>query len=75
MDVRLMELVDLADGRQPPHACYDMLNAISTAELREVRPASARRIELAASVKIWLGFPYHLIDSSRSLIACSVVGS
>ena len=34
-DVRLMERLNLADRRRPPHTRNDMLDALSTAELRE----------------------------------------
>ena len=50
-DVRLMERLNLTDRRWPPHACDDMLNPVSTAELRELRHASSCRIELGASIR------------------------
>jgi len=51
VDVRLMERLDLADRGRPTHACDDMLDAVSAAELRELRPAASRGVELAASIR------------------------
>ena len=50
-DVRFMESLYLADCRRPPHARDDMLDAVSTAELRELGDASSRWIELGASIR------------------------
>ena len=49
-DVRLMERLNLTDRRRPPHTCDNMLNPVSTAELRELRPAASCRIELCPPV-------------------------
>jgi len=34
--VGFVESFDLADCRRPPHACDDMLDTVSSAELREL---------------------------------------
>ena len=49
-DVRLMERLNLTDRRRPPHACDDMLDAVSSAELRELGDASCR-IELRSPIR------------------------
>jgi len=62
VDVRLMEGLDLADCRRPTHACDDMLNPVSAAELRELGDASSRWIELGASIRqdlVRLPVPLH----------------
>ena len=46
-----MESLDLADCRRSTHTRYDMLDAVSTAELRELGGASSCRIELGASIR------------------------
>lgn len=50
-DVRLVESLDLADCRRPTHTRDDMLNPVSTAELRELRDASPCWIELGATIR------------------------
>ena len=46
-----MECFDLADRGWPPHACDDMLDAVSSAELRERGDASSCRIELCSPIR------------------------
>jgi len=46
-----VERLNLTDRRWPPHACDDMFNPVSTAELRERGDASSCRIELGASIR------------------------
>ena len=48
--VGLMECLDLAYSGWPPHACDDMLDAVSSAELRELGDASSCRIELRTTI-------------------------
>ena len=50
-DVRLMERLNLADCGWSPYACDDMLDAVSTAELRELGPASPGWIELCSPIR------------------------
>ena len=50
-DVRLMESLNLTDRRRSPHARHDMFDAVSTAELRELRPATSSRIELRSPIR------------------------
>ena len=50
-DVRLMECFDLTDRGWSSYACHDVLDIVSTAELRELRSASSGRIELGSSVR------------------------
>ena len=49
-----LEGLDLTDRGWPPDACDDMLDAVSTAELRERGDASSCWIELGASVRQYL---------------------
>ena len=49
-DVRLMERLNLTDRRRPPHTCHDVLNPVSTAELRKLRPTSPSWIELGSPI-------------------------
>ena len=46
-----MERLNLADCGWSPYACDDMLDAVSTAELRELRHASSCRIELRTTIR------------------------
>ena len=50
-DVRLVERFNLTDRRWPPHTRDDMLNPVSTAELRELGPASPGWIELCSPIR------------------------
>jgi hypothetical protein len=50
-DVRLMEGLNLTDRRRPPHTCDNMFDAVSTAEIRELRPATSSWIELGCSIR------------------------
>jgi len=51
VDVRFIERLNLADRRRPTHIRDDMFNPVSTAELRELRPASSCRIELCIPIR------------------------
>ena len=49
-----MERFDLTDRGWPPDACDDMLDAVSTAELRERGDASSCWIELGSPIRQYL---------------------
>ena len=49
--VGFVERFDLSDGGWPPHACDDMLDVVSTAELRERGDASSCWIELGSPIR------------------------
>ena len=51
VDVCFMECFDLADCGWSPHACDDMLDAVSSAELRELGDASSCGIELGSPIR------------------------
>ncbi len=76
-NVRLMERLNLSDRRRPPHACHDMLNPVSTAELRELRPASSGRVELGSPVgEDLLGLPVlvdRFLEQVNRMRSCRVV--
>ncbi len=46
-----MEGLNLTNRRRPPHTCDNMFDAVSAAELRELRPASPRWIELCSPIR------------------------
>ena len=70
-----MEGFNLSDGGWSPYACDNMFDAVSSAELRELRYASSGWVELGSSIRQDLvRLPYCLMDSFRSLMACSAVG-
>ena len=54
VDVRFMESFDLADRAWSPYACNDMLDAVSTAILRELRDAASCGIELGSTIRQYL---------------------
>ena len=77
VDVRLMERFNLSNRGWAPHTCDDMLNPISTAELRELRPTSSGRIELAPSIRqdlLRLPVPPHrLFQQPDRMLRCWIV--
>src|SRR3972149_2361127 len=76
-DVRLMEGLNLTDRRRPPHARDDMLNPISTAELRKLRPATSSWIELCSPIRPDLIRPTELpngfFQKPNRMLRCGVV--
>jgi len=46
-----VECLDLADCGWSPHACDDMLDAVSSAELRELGDASSCGVELRTTIR------------------------
>jgi len=72
-----VERFDLTDRGWPPHACDDMLDAVSTAELRERGDASSRWIELGPSIRqylVRLPVPLHrFLQQFDRVLRCGVV--
>ena len=76
VDVRFMESFDLADRAWSPYACDDMLDAVSTAILRELRDASSCWIELRTTIRqylIRLPVLFHgLLQELNGMLRCGV---
>jgi len=76
-DVRLMERLNLTNRRRPPHTRDDMLNPISTAELRKLRPTTPSRIELRSPTRQDLIRPTELpngfFQKPNRMLRCGVV--
>jgi len=72
-----VEGLGLTDRGWPPDACDDMLDAVSTAELRERGDASSCWIELGASIRQYLvGLPVPLhgfLQEFDRVLRCGVV--
>jgi len=72
-----VEGLDLTDRGWSPDACDDMLDAVSTAELRERGDASSCWIELGASIRqylVRLTVPVHrFLQQFDRVLRCGVV--